>query len=244
MSFWLGATSLLKNSYIPHQPNILKPQNKPLLKITFRFFSVWVGNFIDIWKKRLTHGRITASVTAFVASTGRGETCRSRGKADECFCDLPVWDRSAYRHQQKTMLAVNGVHDGGSEENDRRVTCSFARRMLTGRSSGCQKIGKSSRAVYFLLLVLVISVEAAVSSQPTKVPCVPCNTTVEVNPSDLPVVGFVCSEGFPEAPKPHQHPTTCLIFFPQPHNLTFHLHNFFPGSLSVSMTSWGKFRAS
>lgn len=65
--------------------------------------------------------------------------------------------------------------------------------------------------------------------------CTPCNSTVQVDTADLPVVGFICSEGFPESIT-HQ-PYTCLVFFRQSHNLTLYLHNLYPGSLSVSTSS-------
>lgn len=59
--------------------------------------------------------------------------------------------------------------------------------------------------------------------------CTPCNATVRVESRDLPAVGFLC----PGAPH-HHHPYTCLVFFDQPHNLTIHLHHFYPDQFSVS----------
>ncbi|XP_071527102.1 uncharacterized protein [Panulirus ornatus] len=61
--------------------------------------------------------------------------------------------------------------------------------------------------------------------------CTPCNSTVEVPNSELPAVGFIC----PNAPL--HHPYTCLVFFRNPHNLTIHLHHFYPDHMSVVLCS-------
>ncbi|KAG7172799.1 hypothetical protein Hamer_G007044 [Homarus americanus] len=93
----------------------------------------------------------------------------------------------------------------------------------------------SSLWVVWWVLVGVDKTRAAHTDTAPGPRCIPCNSTVKVEDSELPAVGFMCPEGSPDDPL--HHPYTCLVFFEQPHNLTIHLHHFHPDLMSVVLCS-------